>query len=280
MKTNLNKLAFIAIVSSLAMTAYASDSHYVPGLEGVKASVLPPPGTYYRGYALSYRADKNDTLPDDSEVTVNAIANRLIWVTPKKVLGGDLALETIVPYIDTDIDIAGVDFDDQKGFGDIFFGSVVGWHGERWDVTSGLGYWAETGSFSTSRFANSGKGYDSVMFTLGSNVKLTQKGDVTFSTLGRYEMPINDESDGIKLNNEVIVEWGLGKSFGLLDVGLVGYNTFETSDGNEKRNALGASIGYFSPKYMLGGDFAAYEEYSNKDTFEGNTFRASLTKVF
>lgn len=280
MKTSLNKFAFMAIASSLAITAYASDSHYVPGLEGVKASVLPPAGTYLKAYALNYSADKNDMLPADSEVNVNAVANRLIWVTPKKILGGDLALETIVPYIDTEIEIAGVTLDDQKGFGDIFFGSVVGWHGARWDVTTGLGYWADTGSFSEYKPASAGKGYDSVMFTLGGNVKLNQKGDITFSALGRYEMPMDSELNGRKLNDEIIIEWGLGKSYGLLDVGLVGYNTFETGDGEQERNALGGSIGYFSPKYMLGGELAAYKEYSNKDTFEGNTLRASVTKVF
>ncbi len=86
--------------------------------------------------------------------------------------------------------------------------------------------------------------------------------------------------NGSGLDDELIVDWGLGKSYGLLDVGLIGYNTFETGDGEERRNALGLSLGYFSPPNMLGGDIAAYKEYSNKEAFEGTTLRASLTKVF
>lgn len=275
MKTNMNKLALIIATSSLSFTAYASDSHYVPGLEGIKGSVVPPPGVYYKGYIVNYNADENEALPPDSEVNVTALASRVVWVTPQKLLGGDLTLEAVLPLLRTDLKVGGQDIDKRTGLADLYVGGVIGWHGARWDATTGIGYWADTGDFDTTRFASPGKGYDSVMLTLGGNVKLNQQGDINLSALSRYEMPNGDE-----LNDEFIVEWGLSKSYGLLDVGLVGYNTFETSDGDEERNALGLSMAYFSPPNLLGGDIAVYKEYSNKETFEGNTIRASLTKVF
>ena len=275
MKTTVNKLALILITSSLPFAVYASDSHYVPGIEGLKGSVMPPQGVYYKGYLVNYSADKNEALPPDSEVNVTALAHRVVWVTPQKLLGGDLALEAIVPLIKTDLKVGGQDIDKRTGLGDLYVGGVLGWHGARWDATTGIGYWADTGDYDSNRFASPGKGYDSVMLTLGGNVKLNQKGDINLSALSRYEMP-----NGDGLNDELIIEWGLGKSYGMLDVGLVGYNTFETGDGKEERNALGLSMGYFSPPNLLGGDIALYKEYSNKETFEGNTLRASLTKVF
>lgn len=275
MKTTVNKLTLILITSSLPLAVYASDSHYVPGIEGIKGSVMPPQGVYYKGYLVNYSADKNEALPPDSEVNVTALAHRVVWVTPQKLLGGDLALEAIVPLIQTDLKVGGQDIDKRTGLGDLYVGGVLGWHGARWDATTGIGYWADTGDYDSNRFASPGKGYDSVMLTLGGNVKLNQKGDINLSALSRYEMP-----NGDGLNDELIIEWGLGKSYGLLDVGLVGYNTFETGNGKEERNALGLSMGYFSPPNLLGGDIALYKEYSNKETFEGNTLRASLTKVF
>lgn len=275
MKINLSKLALIIVASSLAVTTYASDSHYVPGLEGVKGAVLPPPGVYYKGYVVGYSADKNEALPPDSKVTVTALAHRVAWVTPKKVLGGDLAFEAVLPLLKTDLKIGGQNIDERTGLGDLYVGGIIGWHSERFDITTGAGYWTDIGDYDDNRFASPGKGYESVMLSLGGNVKLNQKGDVTFSALSRYQMP-----NGNGLDDELIIEWGLGKSYGLLDLGLIGYNTFETGDGEEKRNALGLSVGYFSPPNMLGGDIAAYKEYSNKETFEGTTLRASLTKVF
>lgn len=90
MKNQLKKLTLLIAASSLPLIAYASDSHYVPGIEGVKGSVVPPPGVYYKGYVVNYNADKNEALPADSEVTVTALASRVVWVTPQKLLGGDL----------------------------------------------------------------------------------------------------------------------------------------------------------------------------------------------
>lgn len=274
MKTKLSPFAAVVVTSFFAMTAYASDSHYVPGIEGIKASAVPPPGVYYRGYAVDYRATKSDGLPSDSKVTVNALAHRLIWVTEQKVLGGDLTFEAILPMTRTDISIAGGALKDKEsGFGDAFLGSVIGWHGERWDAVGGIGYWTTSGK--SGSLASPGKEHKSVMLTYGGNFKLSQAHDISFSILGRYEMPTKS-----KLDDEMILEWGLSKSYGALDVGLVGYNTKETGGGKGERNAVGASVGNFWPSLMLGAELAAYREVSVRDNFKGRVIRASLTKVF
>lgn len=275
MKIKIKEISAIILASSLSFTVCASSSHYVPGIEGVKGSALPPPGVYYKGYALNYTADENDTLPADSKVTVNAIAHRVTWVTEKKALDGDLAFEAILPMLSTDIKIADKRIDKQTGIGDLYLGGIIGWHSEQWDVTAGAGYWGDIGQYDKNEPASPGKSHDSFMLSLGSNLRLNQAGDVTFSILGRYEMP-NDS----KLHDELILEWGLGKSYGLLDVGLVGYNTAETGSGKLERNALGLSAGYFWPTMKLGANIAAYKEFSNEDTFEGNTIRAVLIKAF
>lgn len=265
---------FLMMGSAWAVTAHASDSHYVPGLEGVKGSVLPPPGLYYKGYAMHYGADKNDAMPPNSKLTVEAIAHRVAWVTTQKVLGADLAFETVWPMMSTDIKVAGDRLDKQTGVGDLYVGGILGWHGDQGDVTLGGGYWADIGKYDKNEPASPGKGHESYMLSLGGNAKLTPTGDVTFSALGRYQM------NGSGYDDEILIEWGLGKSYGLWTAGLIGYNTFELSGGNEKRNALGASLAYFSPTYMLGGDIAAYQEFSNKEAFEGTVLRAALIKRF
>ena len=270
MNINLNKLAFSILCSCAAVVAQASDSHYVPGMEGVRGSVLPPPGVYYKGYYINYQADDAHI-----DLTVNALAHRFAWVTSQEILGANLAFETVLPMMRTDLKVDGQSIDKQTGVGDLYVGGILGWHGDRWDITAGTGYWADTGKYNQDKPASPGKGFDSVMLSLGGNAKLNQKGDITFSALGRYGMP-----NGSGLHDELIVEWGLGKDYGLYNFGLIGYNTFETGDGNERRNALGASLSYFSPKYKLGGDIAAYQEFSNKNTLEGSTLRASLTKAF
>jgi hypothetical protein len=275
MKNNLKNLAVICAVSSLPVNSYASDSHYVAGLEGIKSSSLPPPGLYYKGFFVNYTADKNENLPPNSKVTVNAIAHKVAWVTSQKVLGADLLFESVLPMVITDIKVGGNNIDKQTGIGDFYIGSALGWHGDKWDVSAGAAYWFDTGKYDETEPASPGKGHDSVMLTLGGNLKLNQTGDISLSVLGRYEIP-----DGSNLNDEIIIEWGLAKSYGPLDVGLVGYKTLETGKGKEKRNAMGLSLGNFWPEMMLGANIAVYKEFSNEETFEGTTIRASLTKVF
>ena len=275
MKT-FNKLVLLIAATSLSITAFASDSQYVPGLEGIKGSVLPPPGVYYRGYLANYSADKNEALPPGSEVDVVALVNRAVWVTPKKFLGGDIVLDTVLPFVNTDITIGSVGEDNRTGLASLYASGLLAWHGERWDGVAGVGwYFGETGDFAVDRFASPGRDYDSLSYTLGGNIKLNKSGDINLSALGTYEIP---KRRG--LDEELMVEWGLSKSFDLLDVGVVGYNTFETGAGDEKRNAIGLSMAYFSPPLLLGGDVAIYQEYDNENTFEGNLIRASLTKAF
>ena len=178
------------LAALLPMTAHAG--HYTPGVEGIRAAVVPGPGVYYKGYAVHYNADEHSALPTDSEVTVNAIANRLIWVTEQKVLGADLAFETIVPIVHTDLDVAGGAVQgDEWGIGDIFLGGVLGWHGARWDAVAGVGVWAATGQ--DDELADPGLGYSETMFSLGANVYLNDSKDLSFSMLSRYA--IADDND-------------------------------------------------------------------------------------
>ena len=75
--------------------------------------MLPPPGVYYRGYLANYSADKNEALPDGGKVNVTALVNRAVWVTPQKLLGADVVLDTLVPLVKTDIELNGIDEDDR-----------------------------------------------------------------------------------------------------------------------------------------------------------------------
>lgn len=75
MKKVANNIASVSalIVLSFPFIAHASDSQYVPGLKG-----MPPPGVYYQGYLANYSAEKNEALPDGSEVDVTALVNRAV----------------------------------------------------------------------------------------------------------------------------------------------------------------------------------------------------------
>lgn len=260
------------LLTCLSSGAIAGE--YVPGIEGVKAAVVPPPGVYYRGYAVHYDADKSNGLPPQSSVTVNALAHRLIWVTEKEVLGGQFGFEAILPMVQTDLSIGGgIVEDKQTGVGDLFVGALIGWHGERWDSVAAAGIWSDTASSDSP--ADPGFGHAELMLTLGGTYYLRPEKDLSMSILTRYEIPDTD-----KANDEFVLEWGLGKHQGLLDLGIVGYSRWDVESGDASVHAVGASVGYFWPQAMLGVDVGVYDEVSVDNGFEGMKFRLALTKVF
>ncbi len=263
------------LASLLPLTAVAG--HYTPGVEAMRASIVPGPGVYYKGYAVHYSADELSGAPGKNEVHVNALANRLIWVTDNKVLGGDLTFETIIPIVHTDLSVTtpnGVVADDEWGIGDIFLGTVLGWHGERWDAVGGVGVWTETGE--DDELADPGLGYTETMFTLGGNVYLNDAKDLSFSALSRYSIADDDN-----IEDEFLIEWGLSKQLSNgLELGLVGYDRWQVEGGDKQKHGVGAAVGYFWPQVMTGLNVAAYNEYDADEDFEGYQLRATLTKVF
>lgn len=273
---NKNKKAIYLFPLALlaSQVAYAGQ-HYVTGIEGVKAAAAPGPGTYYRGYAVSYSADDSDGLPPNSDVQVQALAHRFIWVTEHKVLDGDLIFEAILPMVSTDLNIAnGAVKDKAFTLGDLFVGSVISWHGDSWDSLVGAGLWSPTGDHGQP--ADAGKGYSELMLTFGVNRYLNDSKDLSLSLLTRYEI-----ADDKNVNDEFVAEWGLGKQLpNGLNIGLAGYDQWELQNGKAEKHAVGLEANYFWPSVMMGLSVAGYTEYSVTNNFKGNQLRASLTKVF
>ncbi|NLY65649.1 MAG: transporter [Alcaligenaceae bacterium] len=291
------KSAILGMAGSLAMTAAVAGGHYVPGVEGVRGSSVPPSGLYYLGYAVHYDINNfrspgsTDKLPGKNEGHVTALVNRLVWMTDYKFLGADYGVEAIVPLINTKLKLgaAGIK-DDHAGVGDIYVGPMVlGWHGQQWDAVAAAGMWLDTGS--TRHQASPGHGYRSLMLTAGGTYHFDTAKTVSASALMRFERNSKD-SKGFRPGNQITLEWGLGKDFSKVQAGLVGYSQWQVSDDkgvgasthHASRHAIGAELLYPIPSagMMLKG--AVYKEvYARAGTGalpKGTLFRLSLVKAF
>lgn len=291
-------LAPLAVTLLLtAPAALAVTGHYVPGVEGVKGASVPPAGTYYRGYAVHYdieqlNDDNGDALPGSNTGSVTALANRVIHITDKQFLNADYGFETIIPVQRTSLDfeLLGVDSSETE-IGDVFIGPVVlGWHGQQWDAVFASGVWFDTGS--TAEPASAGKGYKSVMTTLGGTYHLDAAKTWSFSALSRYEINFDDDN-GVDRGDSFLVEWGLGKRLSNgLELGLVGYDGWQLDENTGgdlapgqdqvkvEKHALGLEVGYFWPSLGFGLNGAYLNEYQADNSTEGDLYRLTLTKVF
>lgn len=286
--------AFSVVTASASMGASAA-AHYVPGVEGMQAASVPPPGMYYLGYLVNYNIDdlqapgSSDSLPGSNmSGTVSALANRLVYVTGTKFLGADYGMETIVPVVRKSLNFAG---ESSTGVGDIYLGPLVlGWHGRNWDAVAAAGMWLDTGNSDSP--SKPGNGYKSTMLTGGGTYYFDAAKSWTGSALVRYEL--NSKNDhGFELGDQVTMEWGIGKSVGPVQVGLVGYDQWQStkdsgtgaSNHKSSRHAIGAEVVYPLMKeagVML--KAAYYDEYyakagTNPET-KGSTLRFSFVKAF
>lgn len=289
----MKKIVLTALTALASMGASAA-GHYVPGVEGIQAASVPPPGTYYLGYLVNYSIDElrapgsSNALPGHNTGTVSALANRLVHISGTKVLGADYGVEAIVPVVRKSLAFAG---ESNTGVGDVYLGPLVlGWHGGNWDAVAAAGVWFDTGN--SDAISKPGNGYKSTMLTGGGTYYFDAARNWTGSALVRYEL--NSANDaGFEPGDQVTMEWGFGKTIGPVQVGVVGYDQWQTSkdsgtgaSGNKSaRHAIGAEVVYPLMKeagVML--KAAYYNEYSAKGgtnpESKGSTLRFTFVKAF
>ena len=159
---------FVAGASSV-QAAEGAAGFYLIGSKTSMAGFLPPPGTYVQDLNFFYSGSSNVSLDlGGVEVTGGVDANvyyklpTLLWVSDKKVLGGNIALTAITPIGWKDVSagaeitgpgggviVPGPFEDSGTHFGDPVVGGIIGWHQGNWHwnittlVNVPIGYWKE-----------------------------------------------------------------------------------------------------------------------------------------
>jgi hypothetical protein len=304
MRTQLTKFIGGLLLAGLLTTPDLAQAqptaHYAPGLEGIKAATLPPPGLYLRDYNWFYYADKmNDPQGNKiggpkQEAFVYANVPRLVWITDTKVLGGYLGLDALVPlkYTELKVNTPGGPFNDQTfGIGDVFAEGTWSSHLKQWDFSLGAGVWAPTGDFDGYP-TYAGSGYWGEMLTAGATWYPDEAKKWALSVLNRYEFNQKqvDTANPITPGQAYTVEGGL--SYGVsktVDVGAIGYYqqqvTGDTGPANQQRAhgrvaGIGPEISAFFPSATLGLSLRYAYEFLAESRFQGHTVTLTLTKRF
>lgn len=174
MKKIIKSLAMLWVAGLLAAPALAteggSDSAAL-GAEGLSAGALPPPGVYLLTYYQNYRADKivdshGHSAAPKFDLTANAIVPRLVLMTEKQLLGGQLGFYAAQPIVGLDVNVAGMS-DSKTGMGDLILAGLLAWHNNNHHWAAAIETVSPTGSYRTPSqerpvIANTGKNYYTV----------------------------------------------------------------------------------------------------------------------
>jgi hypothetical protein len=290
-------LVFLAVFSG--KTIAGETGHYVNGVEGIKSGSVPPPGLYYRLYNVFYRSNSltdrsGDHIDNNFDMNVFSNVHRLIWVTDKKILGGDYFVHAVMPIVYTDFEInaAGVK-DNDFGLGDIDFSPLsIAWHRDRYDLAVGLDFFAPTGQYDKRNPASPGKDFWTTMFTAGSTYYLNEKKTWSAAILARYETHSNKDHSDIKPGDNFHFEWGIGKAIDeTLEIGLAGYSQWQVTDDSgsdvtwsksihDQVHAIGPEVNLAIPSESLFLTFRYLWEFHAVDSPEGQLMALTLTKRF
>lgn len=276
---------------SLSATEAGGLAIYPDGMENFMGGAMPGPGMHIVtfGGVMNYdvlRGDQGQSLLADFNVDVRVIAPRFIWVTPRKVAGGQLAVHMITPMLDIDFRANGGRFK-SSGLGDITLGAGLGYHkSDAFHYVLAVDVFAPTGDYSANDPSSLGKNY----WTIQPLVALTytQPRGINADLKLMYDINLrNDDTNtrsGQAIHGDYTVGWGLGNNWVL---GVGGHAFQQLRDDNGPNSAIGKarsfgagpSVRYANPQGWLF-TLKWQQEFSVRNRPEGEQFYAKLVVPF
>ncbi len=269
-------------------------AHYVPGVEGLTAASLPPPGFYARDYNLFYWSDRlNDssghrTGPPNFQAFTYAQVPRVIWITDTKLLGGYVGVDALLPFVYQRVEAGAFD-QSTFGMGDFMAESSLSWHADRYDLSAAAALWMPTGEYSSTDPTKPGLGFWTGMLTLGGTYYFDTAKTWSVSALNRYEFNSEQRDTQITPGQVYTVEGGVGKKFAQrYDLGFVGYYqqkvTKDSGAGStstrDRVAAIGPEIGVAIPSLKSQVTLRYLDEFIAENRAQGQTVTLTLTKRF
>lgn len=294
MKTRIQFLLLAASLVALPGILQAQPSaHYVPGSEGIKGASLPPPGVYARDYNYFYWAGQfndssgNDLHVPNADVFTYANIPRLIWITDKKVLGGFIGVDGLLPLVNQSVKAGGFD-SSTFGIGDFFAEGTLSWHIKQFDFAVASGVWSPTGDSGKPPTTRIGAGYWTFMQTAGATWYIDEAKTWAVSALNRYEFNTEQRDTDVTPGQAYTLEWGISKGVCKeAELGVVGYYqrqvTANSDSSSSTRNsvaAIGPEVSFMFPKQMFFVSVRYNYEFMAENRAQGNAVTLTLTKRF
>jgi hypothetical protein len=263
-KTALCASFLLLLLSGSQVCATESGLGWYPdGLDDFKPGALPPPGVYFLNYAFYINISEykdlraggiklgsiNADSPDvEGWSAIDAL--RLLYVTKKKLFGGDFGAHIIVPVQHLELTKAhwsGVPGGDLLATDDthcttdlknITIGPAVGWHfSKNFHALAAVDITMPTGAFDENDLANTGTGYWT--FTpLFSVTYITDQGYEVGAKL-MYDINTTNTDTHYRSGQAFHTDYIVGKKVGNFDVGINGYFFVQVQDDSLRYEPLG-----------------------------------------
>ena len=276
---------------------------YTPGFNATNSGVMPEPGLTYSNTFMDYSFNEirctvcGELVP---QVDVLVDVNVFMWVSKKKILGGNYALVAGLPVTNSSLSLAGLQpIGGGGGFADSFYQpATLGWHLKRADIMVAYAFFAPTGRFTAGASNNTGTGHWTNAPTAGETFYLTKNKGTAFSAYQMYEFHTTQEGTNIHPGQTFDLDYSLTQILPLqkdmhtlLQVGVVGYGQWQTSNnsgpgvdpqhpGHYRVNAIGGAANIILPVRKAVVGFKFLHEFSNSYTVQGYSLQINGAITF
>lgn len=227
--------ALAAVLSSLApvrASAKVGPDQVPNGADGVMAGFLPPPGVHFLNntsfvQGTRRNGDGHEVVTSSGVPRLSGVADivRLVWVSERKLLGGNFAMQLVAPFCRNQLNAAaaGAGAPTIAGMGDVQIApAMLGWHfGPRTHL------WAMLGIFVPMGGPGLTAGYASMNPTLlgthvfGFGTELSGK--------VAYNLKAVNPTTSYRSGDEFLADFFVGQHVGRATLGVGGYYVAQTS---------------------------------------------------
>lgn len=263
------KIVFGALfmASSASYALENGVSVYPQGAENFMVGAVPPPGFRSMVYLSHYEADRlNDHKGNKIDIPnfnikASSISTRFAYVVEKEILGGNLVLDSIFPFVSLETTMAG-QTDKEEGLGDVLVGLVLGHHhSPKLHTVAILDVYLPTGDFKKDKQTNIGTNRLTIEPAYGVTYL---DGKYNFDVRMGYLINGKNSDTDYKSGDEFHLDYAAGLTYNDFTVGVGGYyqqqlkndevNGQEILNSKAKGFAIGPSI-----KYQKGPWFATFK---------------------
>ena len=233
---------FVALVlTAVAASAQTPISgHYPPGQSGLRGGASPPVGWGYTNFSraftnLEVKGEGGETVRTTSE-TRFANISMFTWITNVRILGLRYGALAGIPFSTGNLNPAAGDLGSKSfGLGDVLITPVALYHaGDAWDAQFQFTVWTASGHFEPGGADNRGAGFPALVYSLGTAwYPGGDRQDWSVSAIARLEQNFEQEGTGTQPGDDVVVDWGLGKTLRTgerpIEAGVSGFAVWQLS---------------------------------------------------